>query len=100
MRRMIVPLAAAFSLCAMAMSVAQGAQELSEEDKNATPFPAGANAALVKKVCVDCHDAGRVMDVKYTREEAEALYKNMVSSDISTDQARKIIEYLVTHLGV
>lgn len=92
--------ATAFAQDAAQLAPAAPAQELSEEDRNAAPFPAGPNAALVKKVCVDCHDASRVLDLRYTRSEAEGFYKNMVSEDLTTDQAKKIIDYLVTHLGV
>lgn len=73
--------------------------ELSEEDKTATPFPPGRYAAVVKRVCVDCHNAKPIIDLRYTREEAEALYKNMVSTDLETDQAKQILEYLTTTLA-
>jgi hypothetical protein len=72
---------------------------LSEEDQTATPFPPGKNAALVKKVCTVCHSAKPILDLQYDREEAANFYKNMVESDITTDQAQKIIEYLSTVLG-
>ena len=73
---------------------------LSEDDLNASPFPAGLHAALVKKVCTQCHAARVMLDMTFTREDAERYYKNMVSEDLSTDQAQKIIAYLTTTMGV
>jgi hypothetical protein len=73
---------------------------LSEEDQNAAPFPAAPNAALVKKVCSSCHPPTAVLDMRFTHDDAELYYANMVSSDLSTDQARKVIEYLSTALGL
>jgi cytochrome c5 len=73
--------------------------ELSPEDKNASPFPPGRHAALVKKICVDCHTAKPILDLRYSKDDAESFYKNMVSSDLTTEQAQQIIEYLTTTLG-
>lgn len=75
-------------------------EALSDEDANASPFPAGPHAALVKKVCTGCHAARVMLDMTFTREDAERYYKNMVSDDLSTDQAQKIIAYLTTTMGV
>lgn len=72
---------------------------ISEADRNATPFPSGRHAALVKTVCTKCHGADLVVGMDYTRKDAERLYRNMVSPDLSTDQAKQIIAYLTTHLG-
>lgn len=82
-----------------APAAAPQSAELSDEDKTATPLPPGRHAALVKKVCVDCHSAKPILDLRYTREDAENLYKNMVSTDLTTDQAKNIIEYLTTTLA-
>jgi hypothetical protein len=72
---------------------------LSPEDQNATPFPAGRHAAVVKRVCTECHNANPILDLKFSKEEAERYYRTMVSSNIETDDAKKIIEYLSTTLG-
>jgi len=72
---------------------------LSAEDQNAAPFPAGRHAALVRKVCTECHNAFPILDLRYTREEATRYYRTMVHSDDSTEDAQKIIEYLSTTLG-
>lgn len=75
------------------------AGELSEADMNASPFPPGPHAAVVKKVCTECHMAQVILDRKFTPDEAVRYYKVMVSSDIETEQAKQIIEYLSTTLG-
>ena len=105
MVKRLVPLAAVLALSASALAFAQtpatpppAAPTLSAEDQNAAPFPPGPNAALVNKVCTECHSASRVLDLRYTREDAESFYKNMVSMDVETEQAKKIIEYLSTAL--
>jgi cytochrome c5 len=92
---------AALSQPPAAVTPAQaGAAELSEEDRTADPFPPGRHAGLVKRVCTECHRASLILDIQYTREDAERYYKNMVSEDLTTDQAQQIIEYLTTTLGV
>lgn len=75
------------------------AEELSEADMNASPFPPGPHAAVVKQVCTECHMAQMVLDRKFTPDEAVRYYKVMVSSDIETEQAKQVIEYLSTTLG-
>lgn len=74
--------------------------ELSEEDRNADPFPPGLHAGLTKQVCTECHPARLMLDIRYTQEEAEDYYFNMVSEDLESEQAQKIIYYLTTTLGV
>jgi hypothetical protein len=74
-------------------------EALSEEDQNASPFPPGPHAALVKKVCTECHLAQVVLNMRFTPDEAVRFYKVMVSSNIETDQAKRVIEYLSTTLG-
>ena len=74
-------------------------QELSDADRNAQPFPPGEHAALVKETCTECHSANLVTDKTFDRASAERYYKLMVSEDISTDDAQKIIEYLSTTLN-
>ena len=81
-------------------SQAAGQQaELSDADMNAQPFPPGEHAALVKETCTECHSANLVTDKTFDRASAERYYKLMVSEDISTDDAQKIIEYLSTTLN-
>lgn len=72
---------------------------LSAEDQNASPFPAGRHAAVVKRVCTECHNAFPILDLRYTREDATRYYRTMVGSDTTTEDAQKIIEYLSTTLG-
>ena len=72
---------------------------LSEEDQNAAPFPPAPNAGLVKHICSSCHPATAVLDQRFSREDAERYYGDMVSSDLSTDQAQKVIAYLSTALS-
>lgn len=72
---------------------------LSAEDQNASPFPAGRHAAVVKRVCTECHNAFPIIDLRYTKEDATRYYRTMVSSDTTTEDAQKIIEYLSTTLG-
>ena len=113
MRSLIVPATAALaltgaSLAGMAFSqeapqtpptTGAASTELSEEDRNAAPLPPGRHAGVVKKVCIDCHGGKVITDLRYSKEDAERFYKNMVSSDVSTEQAQQIIEYLSTTLG-
>lgn len=104
-RKFVIPVlaaaAASIALGGLAFSQTspQGAP-LSEEDKTADPFPPGRHAALVKKVCVDCHGAKVITDKRFTKEEAQDFYTSMVSKDLTTEQAKNIIEYLTTTLGV
>lgn len=72
---------------------------LSAEDQDADPFPPAPDAALVKHVCSACHAATPVLDQRYSREDAERYYANMVGSDLSSRQAQKVIAYLSTVLG-
>lgn len=74
--------------------------ELSEEDRNADPFPPGLHAGLTKQVCTECHPARLMLDLRYTQEDAENYYFNMVDEDLESEQAQKIIYYLTTTLGV
>jgi hypothetical protein len=113
MRSIIVPAMAALAAakqCAGGMAFSQEAPQtppaagvastdLSEEDRNAAPLPPGRHAGVVKKVCIDCHGGKVITDLRYSKEDAERFYKNMVSSDVTTEQARQIIEYLSTTLG-
>jgi len=104
MRKIVVPVMSLLAVSAASLALGGMAfsqmPPLSEEDKAATPFPPGRHAALVKKVCVDCHGAKVITDQRFTKEDAENFYKNMVSKDLTTEQAQHIIEYLTTTLGV
>lgn len=106
MRKFLPPIAAVALLGAGGLAFSQtppsgqpAGAPLSEADRSADPFPPGRHAALVKQVCVDCHGAKVITDKRFTKEEAEGFYRNMVSSNLDTEQARNIIEYLTTTLG-
>jgi hypothetical protein len=62
------------------------------------PFPAGENAALVKKTCTACHMANVVISTQYDEALAVRQYKKYVGEP-DTAEARKVIKYLSTVLG-
>lgn len=78
---------------------AEAEEELDPADANAAPFPPGKHAALTKRICTDCHMANMVLQRTYTYDEAVRTYQIMVTSNIETDEARAVIEYLSTTLA-
>ncbi|WP_108460980.1 hypothetical protein [Devosia naphthalenivorans] len=74
-------------------------EALSREDMSAAPFPPGRYAGVVKQVCTECHMGQVVTDLRYNHEEAVRYYKVMVGSDVESEQAKQVIEYLSTTLG-
>ena len=84
---------------AFSQAPASSAGALSAEDQSAAPFPAGRYAAVVKTVCTECHTGKVITDRRFTKDEAENFYKNMVGGDVTTEQAKQILEYLTTTLG-
>lgn len=66
--------------------------------QDASPFPPGKNAALVKKVCTECHAPGVVISTKFDEDLAKRQYKRFVG-DPDSEEGKKVIEYLTTVLG-
>jgi len=62
------------------------------------PFPSGENAALVKKICTECHSANLVISTQFDQELARRQYKKFVG-DPDSEDGRKVIKYLTTVLG-
>lgn len=73
--------------------------ELDPADLNAAPFPPGRHAAETRRVCTECHPANMVLQRTYTYDEAVRFYQIMVTSNIETEQAQNVIEYLSTTLA-
>ena len=95
MRRGSLPLV----LALLAGGAATGFAASPDEDEDALyPFPPGANAALTRQVCTNCHSANVVTRRKYDEEEATRFYRLMIG-DVGNDNARRIIAYLSTTLG-
>ncbi len=63
------------------------------------PFPPGENATLAKKTCTECHAANVVISTQYDQDLARKQYKKYVG-DPDSEDARKVINYLTTVLGV
>jgi len=70
-----------------------------EDEDQLYPFPPGPNAALARRVCSACHSANTVARRRYDAEDARRLYRVMVTSDLESATARRVISYLTTTLG-
>ena len=67
-------------------------------DDDFSPFPPGENAALVKKVCTECHAANVVISAQFDEKLARKQYKLFVG-DPDSEEGQKVIKYLTTVLG-
>jgi hypothetical protein len=87
----------------MLIRVLQGERELAKDNlelgRIEVPFPPGPNAALARRICSACHSANTVARRRYDAEDARRLYRVMVTSDLESDTARRVISYLTTTLG-
>src|SRR3954453_20594259 len=63
-----------------------------------SPFPPGVNAALVKKVCTECHAANVVLSAQFDEKLARKQYKLFVG-DPDSEEGQKVVKYLTTTLG-
>ena len=68
--------------------------------QDTSPFPPGENAALVKQICSGCHDGRLVVSKQYDDQSARRYWRVMMGTDPESDDARKVIAYLTTVLGV
>jgi hypothetical protein len=66
---------------------------------DASPFPPGENAVLVKKTCTECHAANVVLSTQFDEALARRQYKLFVG-DPDSEEGQKVIKYLITVLGV
>lgn len=83
-----------FSLFAV-LSVGCSTAALAEDT---SPFPAGENAALVKKTCTECHGASVVVSAQFDEKLARKQYKLFVG-DPDSEEGQKVVKYLTTYLG-
>lgn len=65
---------------------------------DASPFPPGKSAALVKKVCTECHAPSVVISTRFDDALAKKMYKRFVG-DPESEQGKQVVEYLTTMLG-
>jgi len=75
------------------------AEDLSEADAKAFPFPPGPGAALTKQTCTRCHDGNLILGRSWTHDAAVRYYKLMTGGDPTTPDAQTVIDYLATTLG-
>jgi hypothetical protein len=78
-------------------AVGGGAQSAAE-----VRLPDGAGKALVETVCTACHDLGRVVSYRRSRNEWDQMTRNMVTRvprPIPAQQIDSIVAYLTTHFG-
>ena len=66
--------------------------------EDTAPFPPGENAALVKKVCTECHAANVVVSSQFDEKLARKQYKLFVG-DPDSEEGQKVVKYLTTTLG-
>ena len=64
-------------------------------------LPDGAGKALVETRCALCHDLGRVISVRRTRQEWEQMTRNMMGrgAQPAPGQIETVTTYLTTHFG-
>lgn len=64
-------------------------------------LPPGDGKALVEARCVLCHDLGRVVSLKRTRQEWDRIVRNMIARGFpaSVEQTQSIISYLSAQFG-
>jgi cytochrome c553 len=77
------------------LSIATATAALAEDT---SPFPAGENAALVKKTCTECHGASVVVSAQFDEKLARKQYKLFVG-DPDSEEGQKVVKYLTTFLG-
>jgi cytochrome c5 len=72
---------------------ASGAKEIS--------LPAGPGKDVVEARCGICHDVGWIVHTKRSKQEWEAVTKNMIGRgpQAPAEQVQTIITYLTTHFG-
>ena len=81
--------------CGILSGLVVGATEITE-------LPEGPNRDLVSKVCQSCHDLQMVFDAAgFSRDDWDMTLEEMKDNgmNISSDDRRKILEYLSTYLG-
>lgn len=81
-----------------ALSAAGLVPALPAAAEDSSPFPPGENAALVKKVCTECHAPGVVISTQFDEALAKKMYRQFVG-DPDSDQGRRVVKYLTTVLG-
>lgn len=74
---------------------------LSSEPVKVIVLPGGAGKELVEARCGICHDLGRVVTARRSREEWEQITKNMLERGptASPEQTRAIVSYLSSQFG-
>jgi mono/diheme cytochrome c family protein len=68
---------------------------------NDVQLPEGTGKDVVAARCAVCHDLGRVVSVRRTKQGWEQMTRNMMGrgSQVSAEQIQTIITYLTTHFG-
>ncbi len=64
-------------------------------------LPDGAGKELVQGRCTACHDLGRVVTARRTRQDWDQITRNMIERGprATPAQVEAIVTYLATHLG-
>ena len=65
-------------------------------------LPSGTGQDLVQTRCSVCHDLGRVVSLRRSKENWDSIVKNMLergSQKATSEQLQSIISYLTTHFG-
>lgn len=70
-------------------------------DAKAIALPPGPGKELVEARCAICHDLGRVVTVRRSREEWERITKNMIERgpQATAEQIQAIVSYLSSQFG-
>jgi mono/diheme cytochrome c family protein len=70
-------------------------------DAKDVALPEGPGKAAVERRCVMCHDIGRVVTVRRSRQEWERITKNMIERGpaATPEQVQEIVSYLSSQFG-
>lgn len=68
---------------------------------NEISLPEGQGKALIESRCVLCHDLGRVVTTRRSRDEWQRITTNMITRGISASPSEidEMVAYLIQHLG-
>jgi mono/diheme cytochrome c family protein len=65
-------------------------------------LPSGTGQDLVQARCIVCHDLGRVVSLRRSKENWNSIVKNMLergSQKVTTEQLQSMVSYLTAHFG-
>lgn len=65
-------------------------------------LPAGEGKELVQTYCQMCHDLGRVVSTRRSRDSWEQYAQNMLEQggmELPPEKSRKLVSYLTQHIG-